>query len=69
MLGSELSVLGFIPSFFKIIFKSYKQYLNLALVCRYLGWDVSQDMFYVKSVQNKDTALERQVRSVLVPSV
>ncbi|KAM7380546.1 hypothetical protein PAMP_003834 [Pampus punctatissimus] len=27
---------------------------------RYLGWDVSQEMFYVKSVQNKETSLARQ---------
>ncbi|XP_062287241.1 DDB1- and CUL4-associated factor 17 [Scomber scombrus] len=27
---------------------------------RYLGWDVSQEIFYVKSVQNKETPLARQ---------
>ncbi|XP_041857816.1 DDB1- and CUL4-associated factor 17 [Melanotaenia boesemani] len=27
---------------------------------RYLGWDVSQETFYVKSVQKKETPLERQ---------
>lgn len=34
-------------------------YCNL---CRYLGWDVSQETFYIKSVQNKETSLARQVR-------
>uniref|UniRef100_A0A667YPW0 Ddb1 and cul4 associated factor 17 n=1 Tax=Myripristis murdjan TaxID=586833 RepID=A0A667YPW0_9TELE len=27
---------------------------------RYLGWDVSQEIFYVKSIQNKATSLARQ---------
>lgn len=34
--------------------------------CRYLGWDVPQEMFYVKSVQNKETSLARQVRTVFL---
>lgn len=35
----------------------------MTVVCRYLGWDVSQETFYIKSVQNKETSLERQVRT------
>uniref|UniRef100_A0A8C9WYI2 Ddb1 and cul4 associated factor 17 n=1 Tax=Sander lucioperca TaxID=283035 RepID=A0A8C9WYI2_SANLU len=35
-------------------------YLSSNHKFRYLGWDVSQEMFYVKSVQNKDTLLARQ---------
>ncbi|XP_078117989.1 DDB1- and CUL4-associated factor 17 isoform X1 [Sander vitreus] len=35
-------------------------YLSSNHKFRYLGWDVSQEMFYVKSVQNKDTVLARQ---------
>ncbi|XP_042351115.1 DDB1- and CUL4-associated factor 17 isoform X2 [Plectropomus leopardus] len=37
-----------------------KVYLSSNHKFRYLGWDVSQEMFYVKSVQNKETSLERQ---------
>ncbi|KAI3355796.1 hypothetical protein L3Q82_004361 [Scortum barcoo] len=36
-------------------------YLSSNHKFRYLGWDVSQEMFYVKSVQNKGTSLARQV--------
>ncbi|XP_041806320.1 DDB1- and CUL4-associated factor 17 isoform X2 [Chelmon rostratus] len=35
-------------------------YLSSNHKFRYLGWDVSQEMFYVKSVQNKETSLARQ---------
>ncbi|XP_047457174.1 DDB1- and CUL4-associated factor 17 [Mugil cephalus] len=35
-------------------------YLSPRYKFRYLGWDVSQETFYVKSVQNKDTPLARQ---------
>uniref|UniRef100_UPI0037E92A37 DDB1- and CUL4-associated factor 17 n=1 Tax=Semicossyphus pulcher TaxID=241346 RepID=UPI0037E92A37 len=35
-------------------------YLSSKHKFRYLGWDVSQEMFYVKSVQNKETSLARQ---------
>lgn len=35
-------------------------YLSSNYKFRYLGWDVSQEMFYVKSVQNKETTLARQ---------
>ncbi|KAM8854673.1 DDB1- and CUL4-associated factor 17 isoform 2-T2 [Spinachia spinachia] len=35
-------------------------YLSSKHKFRYLGWDVSQEMFYVKSVQNKATSLARQ---------
>ncbi|TKS67222.1 DDB1- and CUL4-associated factor 17 [Collichthys lucidus] len=35
-------------------------YLSSNHKFRYLSWDVSQEMFYVKSVQNKETSLERQ---------
>ncbi|XP_039674145.1 DDB1- and CUL4-associated factor 17 isoform X2 [Perca fluviatilis] len=35
-------------------------YLSSNHKFRYLGWDVSQEMFYVKSVQKKDTLLARQ---------
>ncbi|KAM6934475.1 DDB1- and CUL4-associated factor 17 [Xenentodon cancila] len=37
-----------------------KLYLSPNYKFRYLGWDVSQETFYVKSVQNKETALARQ---------
>uniref|UniRef100_A0A669BCE4 Ddb1 and cul4 associated factor 17 n=1 Tax=Oreochromis niloticus TaxID=8128 RepID=A0A669BCE4_ORENI len=35
-------------------------YLSPNYKFRYLGWDVSQETFYVKSVQNKETPLARQ---------
>ncbi|KAM9347154.1 DDB1- and CUL4-associated factor 17 [Symphorus nematophorus] len=35
-------------------------YLSSNHKFRYLGWDVSQEVFYVKSVQNKETSLARQ---------
>uniref|UniRef100_A0A8C3ARM9 Ddb1 and cul4 associated factor 17 n=1 Tax=Cyclopterus lumpus TaxID=8103 RepID=A0A8C3ARM9_CYCLU len=35
-------------------------YLSSKHKFRYLSWDVSQEMFYVKSVQNKETAFARQ---------
>ncbi|XP_024919769.1 DDB1- and CUL4-associated factor 17 isoform X2 [Cynoglossus semilaevis] len=35
-------------------------YLSSHLKFRYLGWEVAQDTFYVKSVQNKETPLQRQ---------
>ncbi|XP_076603074.1 DDB1- and CUL4-associated factor 17 [Chaetodon auriga] len=35
-------------------------YLSSKHKFRYLGWDVSQEMFYIKSVQNKETPLARQ---------
>ncbi|XP_068560480.1 LOW QUALITY PROTEIN: DDB1- and CUL4-associated factor 17 [Cebidichthys violaceus] len=35
-------------------------YLSSNHKFRYLSWDVSQEMFYVKSVQNKETSLARQ---------
>ncbi|XP_070693845.1 DDB1- and CUL4-associated factor 17 isoform X1 [Pempheris klunzingeri] len=35
-------------------------YLSSNHKFRYLSWDVSQETFYVKSVQNKETALARQ---------
>ncbi|XP_035029887.2 DDB1- and CUL4-associated factor 17 isoform X1 [Hippoglossus stenolepis] len=35
-------------------------YLSSNHKFRYLGWEVSQETFYVKSVQNKETPLERQ---------
>ncbi|XP_036966315.1 DDB1- and CUL4-associated factor 17 [Acanthopagrus latus] len=35
-------------------------YLSSNHKFRYLGWDVPQEMFYVKSVQNKETSLARQ---------
>lgn len=35
----------------------------MTILCRYLGWDVSQETFYIKSVQNKETSLERQVKT------
>nr|XP_046261208.1 DDB1- and CUL4-associated factor 17 [Scatophagus argus] len=35
-------------------------YLSSKHKFRYLSWDVSQEMFFVKSVQNKETSLERQ---------
>ncbi|KAK7939560.1 hypothetical protein WMY93_002886 [Mugilogobius chulae] len=35
-------------------------YLSPNYKFRYLGWDVSQEVLYVKSVQNKDSVLERQ---------
>ncbi|XP_060910419.1 DDB1- and CUL4-associated factor 17 isoform X1 [Labrus mixtus] len=35
-------------------------YLSSKHKFRYLSWDVSQEMFYVKSVQNKEMSLERQ---------
>uniref|UniRef100_A0AAQ4PW36 Ddb1 and cul4 associated factor 17 n=1 Tax=Gasterosteus aculeatus aculeatus TaxID=481459 RepID=A0AAQ4PW36_GASAC len=35
-------------------------YLSSKHKFRYLGWDVPQEMFYVKSVQNKATSLARQ---------
>ncbi|KAM3608491.1 uncharacterized protein V6R79_026437 [Siganus canaliculatus] len=37
-----------------------KFYLSSNHKFRYLGWDVSQEVFYVKSVQNKETSLARQ---------
>ncbi|XP_061579517.1 DDB1- and CUL4-associated factor 17 [Cololabis saira] len=37
-----------------------KVYLSPNHKFRYLGWDVSQETFYVKSVQNKETPLARQ---------
>ncbi|XP_034549593.1 DDB1- and CUL4-associated factor 17 [Notolabrus celidotus] len=37
-----------------------KVYLSPNHKFRYLGWDVGQEMFYVKSVQNKETSLARQ---------
>ncbi|XP_056914754.1 DDB1- and CUL4-associated factor 17 [Takifugu flavidus] len=37
-----------------------KVYLSPNIKFRYLGWDVSQETVYIKSVQNKETALERQ---------
>lgn len=41
-----------------------KRFLHeYSILCRYLGWDVSQETFYIKSVQNKETSLERQVRT------
>uniref|UniRef100_A0A8D3CYW9 Ddb1 and cul4 associated factor 17 n=1 Tax=Scophthalmus maximus TaxID=52904 RepID=A0A8D3CYW9_SCOMX len=35
-------------------------YLSSNQKFRYLGWEVSQETFYVKSVQNKETPLERR---------
>ncbi|XP_028991618.1 DDB1- and CUL4-associated factor 17 [Betta splendens] len=35
-------------------------YLSLRHKFRYLEWDVAQELLYVKSVQNKETQLERQ---------
>ncbi|XP_075896154.1 DDB1- and CUL4-associated factor 17 isoform X2 [Nelusetta ayraudi] len=35
-------------------------YLSSNHKFKYLSWEVCQEMFYVKSVQNKDTTLERQ---------
>ncbi|XP_019945500.2 DDB1- and CUL4-associated factor 17 [Paralichthys olivaceus] len=35
-------------------------YLSSNHKFRYLGWEVSQETFYVKSVQNKETSLARQ---------
>uniref|UniRef100_A0A3Q0QTD7 Ddb1 and cul4 associated factor 17 n=1 Tax=Amphilophus citrinellus TaxID=61819 RepID=A0A3Q0QTD7_AMPCI len=37
-----------------------KVYLSPNYKFRYLGWDVSQETFYVKSIQNKETPLARQ---------
>ncbi|XP_035266907.1 DDB1- and CUL4-associated factor 17 isoform X1 [Anguilla anguilla] len=37
-----------------------KVYLSPHHKFRYLGWDVSQETFYIKSVQNKQTPLVRQ---------
>ncbi|XP_033966456.1 DDB1- and CUL4-associated factor 17 [Pseudochaenichthys georgianus] len=35
-------------------------YLSSKHKFRYLGWDVTQEIFYVKSVQNKESSLARQ---------
>uniref|UniRef100_A0A8C7ZX35 Ddb1 and cul4 associated factor 17 n=1 Tax=Oryzias sinensis TaxID=183150 RepID=A0A8C7ZX35_9TELE len=35
-------------------------YLSPRFQFRYLGWDVSQETFYIKSLQKKETPLERQ---------
>ncbi|KAM9344086.1 DDB1- and CUL4-associated factor 17 [Pholidichthys leucotaenia] len=37
-----------------------KVYLSPNFKFRYLGWDLSQERFYVKSIQSKETPLERQ---------
>ncbi|XP_071330653.1 DDB1- and CUL4-associated factor 17 isoform X3 [Trachinotus anak] len=37
-------------------------YLSSSHKFRYLGWEVSQEMLYVKSVQNKETSSARQAR-------
>ncbi|XP_070400076.1 DDB1- and CUL4-associated factor 17 isoform X3 [Nothobranchius furzeri] len=39
-------------------------YLSPNYKFKYLGWDSSQEIFYVKSVQNKETPLSRQVAGV-----
>ncbi|XP_068186170.1 DDB1- and CUL4-associated factor 17 isoform X2 [Antennarius striatus] len=36
-------------------------YLSPRHKFRYLSWDVSQEIFYVKSIQNKETSVARQV--------
>ncbi|XP_029981520.1 DDB1- and CUL4-associated factor 17 isoform X1 [Sphaeramia orbicularis] len=37
-----------------------KVYLSPNLKFKYLGWDISPEIFYVKTVQSKETSLERQ---------
>lgn len=37
-----------------------KVYLSPRIKFRYLGWDVPQETFYIKSIQNKGTHLARQ---------